>query len=1024
MPAKPAPTYSKGRVSAEGVFAEIDTILANHRQKTQLKIALPLQEKIAQLLPTLGIKNVSGETVNELAQETIRQTFEDIHKVQATDQINIIVADSLAQTLITHPEIAPQIKAEATEVFQKAFEQTGSVTSQNQQDLEKAAVLANLEKIASLDAANQDTKELIAKSAETTAETQAPLSTPQQREEMKTTLAKYISTYKEELFGNLKIDPNNIPTLDQLQKAKEDTHNQINEKIKDLPNNKVSHKNLSADFAQNLSLTSQTAPPAPKLSYIGTLVLSNPKHVTEAYHSLLAYDQDKLGKALKEAAAQIEKHKQQKTLSLKDKKAYLEAQRRHERYTNAQAFQIKKAKKAKAYQALFARAFGNRVEVASANVWMAEQQLIGNMPRLLAYNERLAAGAAFGKLGFSFGSANIGSIFSSIKGQISAGSAMKMGMGMAKLSPQGMAASIALGPARKIAMYGAAATAGVLLYFLMLGKAALIGALIGAGVGATAGTIAGATIGAAIGTAIFPGVGTVIGAVIGGAIGFAIGTPLGAIIGGLIGWQLAGNTTAAAGAGAGATAGAIFGFGLGGPVGAVLGAALGAGIGYLVGNYLVPAAASAYNSIISSFSAGGSGAGLIGSLSSFATGLASGLWGGLSFAAGQTLGLLSGAGNLIVGGLGAIPIPAAVVMVPVGGAVGIVGISSILLQTFTVAAVASIAVDEPTEIQTPGENAFFTLTKNAIPTKLENSALPTNITFLIELKAKEIQLNNIRVTDELKVQKASNPFVETVDSSGKPISPPCTETIPPSLAPNASWACTLTVTADSRYQDSLVSNTVSVTATPEGQPDITDSSTATVIVGKPPTLCAIFNIQGSWSQTEKNNIDQICQILDRSPTIVALLQNAGTIDIARGGSRSDGVCGTVNGARIITIYCDISSLPFAKYVIIHELGHVIGNYNNSVYEAFFGSGAFQKESLMPTYLFDVSNEPGTGPNESFAEMTTEYIVYAEYNHPKRSWSNYPGGPWVNPGPGWTTFPSDWPLHYKFVENQIFGGADY
>ena len=61
---------------------------------------------------------------------------------------------------------------------------------------------------------------------------------------------------------------------------------------------------------------------------------------------------------------------------------------------------------------------------------------------------------------------------------------------------------------------------------------------------------------------------------------------------------------------------------------------------------------------------------------------------------------------------------------------------------------------------------------------------------------------------------------------------------------------------------------------------------------------------------------------------------------------------------------------------------------------------------------------GSPPGESFAEMITEYISSKEYNHPRRSWSGYPGGPWVNPGSGWTTFEKDRPLHFKFAKDQI------
>lgn len=82
---------------------------------------------------------------------------------------------------------------------------------------------------------------------------------------------------------------------------------------------------------------------------------------------------------------------------------------------------------------------------------------------------------------------------------------------------------------------------------------------------------------------------------------------------------------------------------------------------------------------------------------------------------------------------------------------------------------------------------------------------------------------------------------------------------------------------------------------------------------------------------------------------------------------------------------------------------------------------------MPTYPYSPSAITWCGGNpacESFAEMITEYVSSKEYAHLPRDWSNYPGGIWVNPGNGYTTFQNDRPLHYNFAKNNIFGGVEY
>lgn len=492
---------------------------------------------------------------------------------------------------------------------------------------------------------------------------------------------------------------------------------------------------------------------------------------------------------------------------------------------------------------------------------------------------------------------------------------------------------------------------------LALGHTALAGFVTGAIAGGTAGAIGGAILGAKVGA----------------AVGTLVGGPVGAVIGGI----------------AGGIAGGVAGF----FIGAIGGGLAGMGIA-LSGEQLLKGAGN------------------------FVTGAASGLWNGITAFAGN---VLSGAGSFlsnVIGALGTATVPTAAIGIPVATALTLTISLTIINNINTSTAYLDLEA-EPTEIKPPGETDFFTVTKTASVTKLDNSDLPYDITFTITLTAKNRTLSNIQITDEIKVQKTSGDFTITQEKSGQPVSPPCAANNPPTLAPSAIWNCQLVITAPTQSADSVLANTVTVKATPEGENQVSGQAVASVAIGKPPTICGIIELTGPWSGDEKKNVDEVCKTLDKSPKIVSLLQNAGAVNLIRvaNGSLGAGVCGTVNGANTIRIGCPMINIESTKYVIIHELSHIIGNYNGSVYNAFIS--IYKQEGLMPTYPFG-----GSGASESFPEMISDYIISKSYSYPSRAWSSYPGGTWNKSFPGWNTFKEDRPLHYNFAKNEIFGGVEY
>lgn len=849
------PQYAKGRVSAFGVLAEIDTVLQNHKNSFSPKLTGDLSPKIKELLPKLGIKNLSDEQLSRIAQEvaaeTSRQTLEDAHKIQNVSQINDLVADSLTQTLITHPEIVAKIKSDPTKVFEKVWEQTKDVSNKNQGDLEKAAVLANLDQIAQLQKPNQQIEETITTVARDAVEAQEPLGQSALQENVKGSLKTYLSKYVEDVSTQLSNLPSGqTPNLEQLQKVKDAAHESATyaQRGKQL-GTKIDYQKTTGTLAQTLNTAQipQTAS-APNLPRVIQTIINNPTYGKQLFLAALGHDEETLAKSLKEKSEIIERLNKKKSLSFKEAKELSEAKLYWAKYAQAQALKVKKSKRYQTLLAILSKMGDGRPELISQSVWQSERMLQTKMPKIFAYNERLTAGAAYGKLGFNIPGTNVGSVFSNIRGQISAASMLGMGMAPTKTINR---------LRNKVTVIIGAPISALMLYLMSLGQAAVTGAIIGMGAGGLAGAVIpvaflgpagiflwpvtvplgivmGGSVGALIGLGIAAGSATLVsmggaaatGALIGGYVGFVAGAAVGtALAAACIAFTGGLCTPFAPFIIAGSTA-------IGTAIGAAIGFVVGLATGYLIGKFLITPIISGVKSALSSIGGGVSaGAGLLNSLGGLATSLLHSGIGAISSIGGGAIGMLSsGLGSLVGSGFGLFGGTASAMSIPVFTTVGVVSATGVFVGVVLPAAIFStIAGDEGTP-PTPGQNEFFTLTKTVDNQDLPNPPPDHNLTFTITLTAKETRLTNINITDKIIVQGATGSF----EATHGPLSPgPC----PTELDATQSCSYTYQVTVNTSFKDSVISNTATVSATPEGQAPQTESVTVTVTVGTPPAQC-------------------------------------------------------------------------------------------------------------------------------------------------------------------------------------------
>lgn len=123
-------------------------------------------------------------------------------------------------------------------------------------------------------------------------------------------------------------------------------------------------------------------------------------------------------------------------------------------------------------------------------------------------------------------------------------------------------------------------------------------------------------------------------------------------------------------------------------------------------------------------------------------------------------------------------------------------------------------------------SAYIAIEKNVSPKDaFKNEELPQTITYTITIKPKQEKLTNTEVTDLIVVTnkdgtKSLSPFVWTI----------------PEIA--TSWNQTQTLDLTSEFSDSLILNTVTVSANVEGQLSRQlESISRTVVVGNPPQEC-------------------------------------------------------------------------------------------------------------------------------------------------------------------------------------------
>jgi hypothetical protein len=145
---------------------------------------------------------------------------------------------------------------------------------------------------------------------------------------------------------------------------------------------------------------------------------------------------------------------------------------------------------------------------------------------------------------------------------------------------------------------------------------------------------------------------------------------------------------------------------------------------------------------------------------------------------------------------------------------------------------AYIVPPSPSNIPGAIESPYIGIEKEASPDQINRIGGSETITYNVRIYAKKGTLSNIRITNEYKVISRSSPAIPNpqVPEINNP---------PVIISPVEDYIFEYQLQLDGSYNDSIVVDTLTVTADAPEQPDALARTSASVVIGNPPISCPL-----------------------------------------------------------------------------------------------------------------------------------------------------------------------------------------
>ena len=381
-------------------------------------------------------------------------------------------------------------------------------------------------------------------------------------------------------------------------------------------------------------------------------------------------------------------------------------------------------------------------------------------------------------------------------------------------------------------------------------------------------------------------------------------------------------------------------------------------------------------------------------------------------AASSAAGGLGGISSGIVGVGQSIGYSIAYVVVPsLIAPVGIALLSLTLLTLFIYLVITNSAYMVPPGGFSPSgsavTNPYIKITKTPSPkgpfdNDEVNNGNNLTIDYTIRIKALTGALEGVSFEYDCKVYSGENiscPTIKNITAGFEGEEPQSFnsigEAMPGIISPTTDYIINYSVDYPrGRYNDSLISDTLSVTAT-IGTTQTTATGSASIIIGDPEVGC--FELVGTWpSNYEQNIMAAITNLSTGFPAYTAKVCAAGAVKIGYETAFGNywGWHRHTESVDIIIYAAGLRNTADATYILAHEAGHHLASINGDIYSRYEDYPGTLSELPFCTYSATVS------PSEGFAE------AIALYTSLPRMWC---GG----------TYEERYPFSYGFADEVIF-----